>query len=232
MNRVVLVSFAGCAAVLLAACGAEQHQSTVDPKVRASLATGVNRVESAARSRDRAGAELALAGLTRDIATRQARGQLDPETAQKMLAAADRLAEDVRTLPAQSAPGPAEMAPMPSTSGPPASSGEGSGGRHRGSSGSGSAGGSGGAGGSGNSASSGSAGVRASRYHPVSVPQVSSAPSPVVGSTSAQAAPQLAPEAAGAGQNSQGSQSPAARSQAADSAYGEAGSSSSGVNEQ
>jgi uncharacterized membrane protein YgcG len=226
MNRVVLVSFAGCAAVLLAACGAEQHQSPVDPKVRASLVTGVNRVESAARGRDRAGAELALAGLTRDIATRQARGQLDPDTAQKMLAAADRVAEDVRTLPAQSAPGPADVAPVPSTSGPPASSGEGSGGRHRGSSGAGNAGASGGAGGSGNSASSGGAGARASRYHPVSVPQVSSAPDLAVGTTSTPTAPRLPPEAAGA------AQSPTARSQTAESTYGEASTSAPGVTDQ
>lgn len=202
MNRVVLATFAGCAALLLAACGAEQHQSTVDPKVRASLVAGVNRVESAARNRDRPGAEVALAGLTRDIATRQARGQIDPDTAQKMLAAADRVAEDVRTLPAQQAPGPTVVVPTPGAAGPPASSGEGAvGGRGRS--------------GSGGSGSSGGSGASPSRYRPMSVPSTSSAPAPAVASTSAPAAPQVEPEAAEARQGGGAT----TRSQTAEASY-------------
>lgn len=120
MKRVV---FAGClttcAALLLTACGGEQHAASVDPKVRESLVAGVSRVESAARQHDRTGAEVALAGLTRDIATQQALGHLDPESAQKMLAAADRVAEDVRTLPDQPPPTPPtvviHMPPPPAT---------------------------------------------------------------------------------------------------------------------
>lgn len=125
MRSVVLAGCAvGCAALLLAACGGEQHPSTVDPKVREALVAGVNRVDSAARQRDRTRAEVALAGLTRDIATHQARGQLDPETAQKMLAAADRVAEDVRTLPQPAPPTPPTVVIQmpPPTSGTPAAS--------------------------------------------------------------------------------------------------------------
>lgn len=198
MNRVVLVSFAGCAAVLLAACGAEQHQSTVDPKVRASLVAGVNRVESAARNRDRPGAEVALAGLTRDIATRQARGQIDPDTAQKMLAAADRVAEDVRTLPAQRAPGSTVVVPAPGAAGgTPASSGEGAVGvRERGRSG-------------GSGASSGAA---SSRYRPTSDPPASSV-------TSIPVAPRVEPEVAAGSGHGRGTR----HSHTSDASYSESG---------
>jgi len=210
MNRVVLVSFAGCAAVLLAACGADQHQSTVDPKVRASLVAGVNRVESAARNRDRPGAEVALAGLTRDIATRQARGQIDPDTAQKMLAAADRVAEDVRTLPAQRAPGSTVVVPAPGATGSPASSGEGAVGvRERGRSGG--SGASSGASSSGPSSGT-SSGAASSRYRPTSDPPASSV-------TSIPVAPRVEPEVAAGSGHGRGTR----HSHTSDASYSESG---------
>ncbi|TWG08375.1 hypothetical protein [Saccharopolyspora dendranthemae] len=79
--------------VALAGCGE-------DPQVRARLGARVAEVKAAALAYDRLDAETALAALHRDIAEAVAEGTLDSASAGSIMAAADRVAEDVRTIPA------------------------------------------------------------------------------------------------------------------------------------
>ena len=91
--------------LLLAACGS-QPQEAVDPQVRQQLIAGVDAVKTAANSNDRPAAEAALNDLTRAIAAAQAQGRMDPAYARTVLAAADRVSEDVGTLNPPAPPPP------------------------------------------------------------------------------------------------------------------------------
>lgn len=92
MKRLILCLFA---VTVLAGCGGK---ATVDAQIRNRLAADVNAVKMAVNSQDQRGAETALATLNRDIASAQARGKLNPQEAGRILAASDRVAEDVRTF--------------------------------------------------------------------------------------------------------------------------------------
>ncbi|SFT06722.1 hypothetical protein [Saccharopolyspora flava] len=105
MNRllpaVVLVGF------VLVGCGD-------DPQVRAQLGARVAEVKTAALAHNRLDAETALVALHRDIAEAVANGTLDSDSAGSIMAAADRVAEDVRALPAPgSAPVTVTVEPEP-----------------------------------------------------------------------------------------------------------------------
>ncbi|GAA0515351.1 hypothetical protein GCM10011581_49170 [Saccharopolyspora subtropica] len=89
--------------LLLAGCGAPEP---VDPQVRQELTARVDAVKAAALANDRVGAEAALAELHREIADAQAQGKLSPGHARTILAAAERVAEDVRTIPPPGPPAP------------------------------------------------------------------------------------------------------------------------------
>ncbi|MGW0893898.1 hypothetical protein [Saccharopolyspora sp. NPDC002578] len=93
------------AALLLSSCSGAPR-TLVEPDVRAALKAAVSEVDSAARRHDRVASEFALAELTRGIAEAQARGRLDPAYARSLLTAADRVAEDVATLPLPAPPPP------------------------------------------------------------------------------------------------------------------------------
>ncbi|MCI2423918.1 hypothetical protein MOQ72_41615 [Saccharopolyspora sp. K220] len=95
--------------VLLAGCASQ----SADPQVRQQLIAQVDAVKAAALSNDRAAAEAALGDLNREIATAQAQGTLDPDDARAILAAADRVAEDVRTIPLPEPPPPAVVTVTP-----------------------------------------------------------------------------------------------------------------------
>ena len=88
-----------CSAVAfgLVACG-NQPQDSVHPAARERLISGVQQVRVAVSRQDRPAAETALTTLIRDIASAQARGDLDPASARTILRAADRVSEDVRTM--------------------------------------------------------------------------------------------------------------------------------------
>ncbi|QIZ39215.1 hypothetical protein FDZ84_02665 [Saccharopolyspora sp. ASAGF58] len=90
--------------LLLAGCGSAPESA--DPQVRQQLSARVEAVKAAALGNDRAAAEAALAELNRQIATAQAQGRLAPDNAQVILTAADRVAEDVRTIPLPEPPPP------------------------------------------------------------------------------------------------------------------------------
>ncbi|GAA2802803.1 hypothetical protein [Saccharopolyspora taberi] len=90
---------------LLAACGS-QPRPAVDPQVREQLVAGVDAVKAAATNHDRPAAEAALNELTRAIAAAQAQGRMDPAFASTVLAAADRVAEDVATMDLPAPPPP------------------------------------------------------------------------------------------------------------------------------
>ncbi|MEV0696618.1 hypothetical protein AB0I53_01665 [Saccharopolyspora sp. NPDC050389] len=109
MKRALLVALA----LLLAGCGSAPEP--VDPQVRQQLIAQVEAVKTAALANDRAAAESALAELNREIATAQAQGKLNPDNARVILAAADRVAEDVRTIPLPEPPAPVivTVAPPP-----------------------------------------------------------------------------------------------------------------------
>jgi hypothetical protein len=83
---------------LLAGCGSTSSEYTVDPAVRSNLLGDVSSISAAAQRSDRAESESALARLTRNVAAAQAQGRLDGQTARSILAAADRVSEDVRTF--------------------------------------------------------------------------------------------------------------------------------------
>ncbi|WP_190822891.1 putative periplasmic lipoprotein [Saccharopolyspora pogona] len=106
MKRVLLPAFALLPgfALLLAGCGSAPESA--DPQVRQQLSARVEAVKAAALGNDRAAAEAALAELNRQIATAQAQGRLAPDNARVILAAADRVAEDVRTFPLPEPPPP------------------------------------------------------------------------------------------------------------------------------
>ncbi|EQD84758.1 hypothetical protein A8924_2491 [Saccharopolyspora erythraea NRRL 2338] len=104
MNRLLLPIVAPVVA-LLAACGSEP-KPVVDPQVRQQLIAGVEAVKAAATRHDRPAAEAALADLTRSIAAAQAQGRMDPANAGTVLEAADRVADDVRTMDLPAPPPP------------------------------------------------------------------------------------------------------------------------------
>ncbi|MFC7343766.1 hypothetical protein [Saccharopolyspora griseoalba] len=85
------------ALVLLAAAGCAGE--SMQPKVRQQLHARVAELKTAAMSHDRAGAEVALTSLHREIAAAVSSGDLDSEAAGQIMVAADRVAEDVRTIP-------------------------------------------------------------------------------------------------------------------------------------
>ncbi|MEB3367559.1 hypothetical protein [Saccharopolyspora mangrovi] len=85
--------------LVLAGCGE-------DPQVRAQLSARVAEVKAAALAHNRLDAETALVALHRDIAQAVADGTLDSESAGSIMAAAERVAEDLRAIPA---PGPAPI---------------------------------------------------------------------------------------------------------------------------
>ncbi|MFI0466070.1 hypothetical protein ACH347_18500 [Saccharopolyspora sp. 5N102] len=100
MKRALLAALA----LLLAGCGSAPEP--VDPQVRRQLIAQVEAVKTAALANDRAAAEAALGELNREIATAQAQGKLNPDNARVILAAADRVAADVRTIPLPEPPPP------------------------------------------------------------------------------------------------------------------------------
>ncbi|TDC88070.1 hypothetical protein E1161_24660 [Saccharopolyspora aridisoli] len=71
-----------------------------DPQVRARLSARVAEVKAAALAHNRLDTETALAALHREIAEAVADGALDSDIAGSIMVAADRVAEDVRTIPA------------------------------------------------------------------------------------------------------------------------------------
>jgi hypothetical protein len=100
MKRLVLPAIA----LLLAGCGSAPEAA--DSQVRQQLITRVDAVKAAALGGDRGAAEAALAELNREIAAAQAQGKLNSDSARAILAAADRVAEDVRTIPLPAPPPP------------------------------------------------------------------------------------------------------------------------------
>ncbi|MBB5152744.1 hypothetical protein [Saccharopolyspora phatthalungensis] len=107
MKRILLPALA----LLLAGCGSAPESA--HPQVRQQLITQVEAVKTAALGNDRAGAEAALAELNRQIATAQAQGRLTPNSARTILAAADRVAADVRTIPLPEPPPPVVVTVTP-----------------------------------------------------------------------------------------------------------------------
>jgi hypothetical protein len=85
------------ALALLVAAGCARQE--VQPEVRQQLTARVAELKTAAMSHDRAGAEAALTSLHREIARAVSSGNLDSEAAGQIMVAADRVAEDVRTIP-------------------------------------------------------------------------------------------------------------------------------------
>ncbi|MEV0054183.1 hypothetical protein AB0H34_27215 [Saccharopolyspora shandongensis] len=116
MKRVLLPAFA----LLLAGCGSAPESA--DPQVRQQLSAQVEAVKAAALGNDRPAAEAALAELNRQIATAQAQGKLAPDNARVILTAADRVAEDVRTIPLPEPPQPVIVTVTPDP--PPVGQGE------------------------------------------------------------------------------------------------------------
>ncbi len=104
MNR--LLPFLLLVGFVLAGCGD-------DPQVRTRLSARVAEVKAAALAQNRLDTETALAALHREIAEAVADGALDSDRAGSIMAAADRVAEDVRTIPAPGA------APVTVTVNPP-----------------------------------------------------------------------------------------------------------------
>lgn len=100
--------------VALAGCGSQDEEALRDEKVRRDLMSHVDKVREAGLRRDRPAAETALAELHRSIAAAQSRGELDTATARTILAATERVAEDVRTMPLpESAPPVTVVVPAP-----------------------------------------------------------------------------------------------------------------------
>lgn len=91
MNRLVPVALA-----LFAVTGCASDP--VQPKVRQQLTARVAEVRTAAMAHDRASAEAALTSLHREIADAVSAGTLDSDAAGQIMIAADRVAEDVRTI--------------------------------------------------------------------------------------------------------------------------------------
>lgn len=93
---------------LLAGCGSSTQP--MDPQVRTELLARVAQIRAAATRHDRAAAEAALRALSSDVSTARAQGRLDQAYATSIMAAADRVAEDVRTI---AIPVPPTVAPAP-----------------------------------------------------------------------------------------------------------------------
>ncbi|TDD85681.1 hypothetical protein E1202_20570 [Saccharopolyspora karakumensis] len=84
-----------------------------DPQVRTRLSARVAQVKAAALAQNRLDTETALAALHREIAEAVADGELDADSAGSIMTAADRVAEDVRTIPAPGS-GPVTVTVNPS----------------------------------------------------------------------------------------------------------------------
>lgn len=85
------------ALVLLASAGCAGEP--VQSKARQQLGARVSELKSAAMAHDRAAAEAALTSLHREIAAGVSNGSLTSDAAGQIMIAADRVAEDVRTIP-------------------------------------------------------------------------------------------------------------------------------------
>jgi outer membrane murein-binding lipoprotein Lpp len=97
--------------------GCASPPPSVDSQVRNQLLTNVAQLKAAAARKDRPGAETTLQALTSEVAAAEAEGKLDGAHAQPILAAADRVAADVRTL---NPPAPTIVTvPIPETTQPP-----------------------------------------------------------------------------------------------------------------
>ena len=103
------------AVALLAACS--PPSPTIDPQVRNELLAKVAQIRNAATRGDRAAAEVQLRALSSEVSTDETQGRLSAAFAHPILLAADRVAEDVRTL-APPAPVTA-ITPPPRTAEPP-----------------------------------------------------------------------------------------------------------------
>lgn len=84
---------------LVAGCATQQPTPSVNPQAKHLLTADVRAVHAAADQHNRPAAESALQRLTTDVATAQAQGQVTPAYARTVLAAADRVTQDVRNLP-------------------------------------------------------------------------------------------------------------------------------------
>lgn len=96
---------------LLAGCGSQQR--AMDPQVSAELRATTAQLSTAATDQDRPAAESALQRLISQVAAAQAAGKLDPADAQPILAAANRVAQDVQTI---QPPAPVTVTVSPPTS--------------------------------------------------------------------------------------------------------------------
>jgi FtsZ-interacting cell division protein ZipA len=113
MKRIVLPAIALVPAITLVLAGCGSAPEAVDSQVRQQLITRVDAVKTAALGNDRGAAEAALAELNREIAAAQAQGKLNSDSARAILAAADRVAEDVRTIPLPAPPPPVVVTVTP-----------------------------------------------------------------------------------------------------------------------
>jgi hypothetical protein len=82
---------------LAAACGTAPRAVAIDAQTQQQLTADVEAVKAA--QQDRKAAEDALTTLTSHVAAAQATGHLNATQAQSILAAADRIRDDVRTMP-------------------------------------------------------------------------------------------------------------------------------------
>lgn len=97
--------------LVLAGCGSSSDQ--LAPHTREQLLGHVEAVKAAASAYDRPAAEAALGDLHRAIAEAQARGELDTDAARTLLAATERIAEDVRAMPRPQPPPPVTVTVTP-----------------------------------------------------------------------------------------------------------------------
>lgn len=84
------------AASLLAACSSQSR--VMDPQVRSALSATTAQLTTAATQQDQPAAESALQKLISQVTAAQAAGKLSAADAQPILAAANRVAEDVQTM--------------------------------------------------------------------------------------------------------------------------------------
>ncbi|MGW1676322.1 hypothetical protein [Saccharopolyspora sp. NPDC002376] len=99
--------------LLLALTGCSSAPEGMGAQIREQLLGRVDDVKTAAESQDRSAAEAALGELHRAIAEAQARGELATEAARTLLAATERVAEDVRTMPLPEPPAPVTVTVTP-----------------------------------------------------------------------------------------------------------------------
>lgn len=113
MSRPRLLAAHGLVALLLAGCGAPSPGEAVP-----SLTEGVARVDEAVVAGDRDAARAALEGLVDDAERAVAAGDLDPEQADAVVAAAEALLAEV-DAPTPRQEEPEESLPSGSTTTPP-----------------------------------------------------------------------------------------------------------------